>query len=328
MDKAYCISLGKVVTIDEAIELFRNGKISRQDDFACNDPGCRADYICINLGKTTYKVFPYFRTADNPTRKHVDWCKNAVKEKLPQVVAGPPRKPRHSFEDAEIVFENSRPSGYFDVPIPWPDDEVSREGKVRYVSSGESTLESKAANLKCYSVERVLNGGWGSNHKISLDGHSGTIKSVIKPIDNYTPDSFRRFIYCGLAKVSDSEDGFFTFKFGRSFVGRANPLDVYIRLEQSALIALIPSKSLYYKDLIQKVMDAARKIGRYPKNPFFIYGLGVPRIDANSNAYYLNVDNLDHFYIESVCSRPLLISSEYSDWERNEHYFMDDSSAS
>jgi len=325
MDKAYCISLGKIVTIDEAIELFRNGQISRQDDFACNDPGCRADYICVNLGKTTYKVFPYFRTADNPVRKHVDWCKNAVKEKLPQVLDGPPRRPRQSIGDAEIVFENSRPSGYFDVPIPGFDNGVSGEGKVRYVSSEESTSELRAANPKCYSVERVLNGGWGSNQKLSLDGHSGTIKSVIKPVDSYTPDYFRRFIYCGLAKVSDPEDGYFTFKFGRSFVAGANALDVYIRLEQSALTSLIPSKSLYYKDLIRKIMDAAKKMDRYPENPFFFYALGLPRIDAISNAYYINVDNLDHFYVESACSRPLLISSEYSNWERNEHYFLDGS---
>ncbi|HIQ45415.1 MAG TPA: hypothetical protein EYH47_21985 [Pseudomonas oleovorans] len=326
MDKAYCISLGKVVTIDEAIELFRNGEISRQDDFACNDPECRADYICINLGKTTYKVFPYFRTADNPARKHVEGCKNAVKEKLPQVVVGPPRRPRHPIEDAEIVFENSRPPGYFDVPIPWSDDGVSREGTTRYVSSGESTSESRAANSKCYSVERVLNGGWGSSQRLSLDGHSGTIKSVFKPIDSYAPDSYRRFIYCGLAKISGSEDGFFTFKFGRSFAVGVNVLDVYIRLEQSALTSLMSSKSLYYKDLIQKIVDAARKMERYPKNPFFCYALGLPRIDAIPGIYCIDVNNLDHFYIESVCSRPSLIGSEYSDWERNEHYFIDDSS--
>lgn len=328
MDKAYCVSLKRVVSIDEALELFRGGVIPGANDFACLDPHCRADYICINLGKTSFKVPPYFRTSDNPNRKHVEGCEFVVKEKgPPQVVVGPLRKSRHAIDDdAEIVFENSRPFGYFTVPAPWPGGVVLGESKLRYIASGEAESKSKAVLQKCYSVERVLNAGWSPNKKIYLDGHSETIRSVFKAVDNYQPDVFRRFIYCGLARVSGFEDGCHVFKVGRSFSFGLDIVDVYVRLDQSALKVLMSTRSMYYRDLAQRLGGVLRNIQRYPKNPFFIYALGLPKLDTVAKAYYINVSNIDHFYMESFCRRQSLISPEYSDWERNVHYFVDEGS--
>lgn len=325
MDRAYCISLERDVSIDEAIGLYARGDISRKDDFACLDPGCRADYICINLGNPTFKVSPYFRTAENAKRKHVDGCSFAIEERNDtDLVVGPVRRPRLAInDDVEILFMNARPKGYFYVLRPYLGGGVINGGKLRYIPSGHSSSNSGASNPKCYSIERILNGGWGVGRKIVLDGVSDTIRNMVRPVDAYRPDSGGRYIYCGLAKCSGVEEGFCVFKFGRSFLFGVDVVDVYLKLSQSAIDLLVKPRSIYYKELAGRIMGAARNIERYPNNPLFIYALGLPVFDVESNSYVISVDNIDHFYIESRCGCPMLVASEYSDWEKNMHYFSD-----
>lgn len=323
MDRAYCISLQREVEINEVIELYRRGVISEKSDFACLDPKCRASYICINLGKRTYKVKPHFKTAIYPLRNHVEGCAYEVEDKNPLVMeTGKAKKPRLPIgDDAEIIFLNSRPKNYFVMPSSNYGGKIDVARKLRYLSGGPSEPNSVSANPKCYSVEGLLNGGWKSKQKIVLDGCSGTIKSIIVPIDNNKPDEYRRFVYCGLAMCVPSDDEFFTFKFGRSFFVGSRMVDVYLKLANSAISASLESKSPYYRELVERIMKAAKNIDRYPNNPFFLYALGLPRLDGESGAFVIKVDNLDCFYIETSCNRSLLISPVYSDWEKNMHYF-------
>ena len=323
MDRAYCVSLQREVEISEVGELYRQGLIAGRGDFACLDPECRAGYVCVNLGKSNYKVSPHFKTAINAERSHVDGCAYEVEFKNPVAMKlGRARKPRLSIsDDAEIVFESARPKKYFTVPGKFNGLGIDVTKPLKYIPNGCSEMNSGAANPKCYSVENLLNGGWHSRQKLVLDGHSGTVKSAIVPIDNYMPDMYRRYIYCGLAKNIISDDEYYTFKFGRSFSIGTRLVDVYVKIAQPAISASHEKKSPYYRRLIEKIMVAAKNAEKYPNNPFFLYVLSYPRLDKSLDGYVFLVDNLDHFFIESRCNRQLFISPIYSDWEKNQHYF-------
>lgn len=323
MDRAYCVSLKREVEINEAGELYRKGLIDGSRDFACLDPECRADYVCVNLGKSTFKVGPHFKTAINAKRGHVDGCAYEVECKNPTTVkSGRSRRPRLSISgDAEIIFESARPKKYFTVPGKFNGMGIDTTKLLKYIPSGFSETNSGATNPKCYSVENLLNGGWQRQQKLVLDGHSGTVKSTFVPIDNNTPDMYRRYIYCGLAKSIVSDDDYYTFRFGRSFRFGTRLVDVYVKVALPAISASLETKSPYYRGLIDRVLEAARSAEKHPKNPFFFYVLGHPRLNKDSCGYTFTVDNLDHFYIESRCYRHLLISQTYSNWEENQHYF-------
>ncbi|MCY1463274.1 hypothetical protein D9M71_811450 [compost metagenome] len=73
MGRAYCISLKREVSAKEAVELYRQQVLTKKDDFACLDSSCRARYVCANLGRTTYKVDHYFKTAHG-TERHFPGC--------------------------------------------------------------------------------------------------------------------------------------------------------------------------------------------------------------------------------------------------------------
>ncbi|WP_348748393.1 hypothetical protein [Pseudomonas rhodesiae] len=323
MDRAYCVSLQREVEVNEAGELYRQGLIEGRGDFACLDPECRAGYVCVNLGKSTFKVSPHFKTAINAERGHIDGCAYEVEYKNPiEIKVGRLRKSRLSIlDDAEIVFESVRPKNYFTVPAKLNVVGLETTVPLRYIPSGCSEINSQAANPKCYSVENLLNGGWHSKQKLVLDGHSGTVKSVIVPIDNNMPDMYRRYIYCGLAKSIVSDDECYMFRFGRSFCVENRLVDVYVKIAMPAISASIETKSPYYRGLIDRVIAVAKNAEKYPNNPFFMYVLGCPRPSKDLNGYVFFVDNLDHFFIESHCYRQLIISPIYSDWEVNQHYF-------
>lgn len=323
MDRAYCVSLQREVEINEVGELYRQGLIAGRGDFACLDPECRADYVCVNLGKSVFKVSPHFKTAINAERSHVEGCAYEVECKNPVAIkVGRSRRPRLSISvHTEIIFEIARPKKYFTVPGKFNGVGIDVTKPLKYIPSGCSEKNSGAANPKCYSVENLLNGGWSSRQSLVLDGHSGTVKSAFVSIDNNIPDMYRRYIYCGLAKCVVSDDGYYTFRFGRSFSAESRLVDVYVKVAHPVISASLETKSPYYRGLIEKIMLAARSAERYPNNPFFLYVLGCPKVDRGLCGYVLVVDNLDHFYIESRCDRHLLISSIYSDWEVNQHYF-------
>jgi len=324
MDRAYCVSLQREVEINEAGELYRQGLIADRGDFACLDPECRAGYVCVNLGKSTYKVSPHFKTAINAERSHIEGCAYEVECKNPVTIKmGRARKPRLSVsDDVEIIFESARPKKYFTVPGKFNGMGIDVTKPLKYIPNGCSETNSGAVNPKCYSIENLLNGGWHSRQRFVLDGHSGTVKSAIIPVDNNMPDMYRRYVYCGLAKNIVSDDEYYTFRFGRSFSMEARLVDVYVKVAQSVISASLKTKSPYYRGLIDKVMAAAKSAERYPNNPFFLYVLGCPKPDKKIGGYVFVVDNLDHFFIESRCDRQLLISPAYSDWEVNQHYFF------
>lgn len=324
MDRAYCVSLQREVEINEVGELYRQGLIAGRGDFACLDPECRAGYVCVNLGKSTFKVSPHFKTAINSERGHVDGCAYEVECKNPVAIkVGREKRSRLSIsDDAEIVFESIRPKKYFTVPGKFNGVEIDETKPLKYLPNGYSESNSGASNPKCYSIENLLNGEWHSRHRLVLDGHSGTIKSSFIPVDNNVPDMYRRYIYCGLAKNIVTDDEYYTFRFGRSFSVRSRLVDIYVKVARSAISASLETKSPYYRRLIEKVVAAAKTAERYPNNPFFLYVLGCPKLDKDLDAYVLVVDNLDHFFIESRCDRQLLISPKYSDWEENQHYFV------
>ncbi|WP_144401176.1 hypothetical protein [Pseudomonas lurida] len=324
MDRAYCVSLQREVEVSEAGELYRQGLIEGRGDFACLDPECRAGYVCVNLGKSKFKISPHFKTAINSVRGHIAGCAYEVECKNPvEIKTGRSRRPRHSMrDDAEIVFESTRPKNYFTVPAKLNVVGIDATKLLRYIPSGFSETKSAAANQKCYSVESLLNGGWRNNQRLVLDGHDGTVKSVLVPIDNNMPDMYRRYIYCGLAKSIVSDDECYMFRFGRSFGVRGRLVDVYVKVALPTINASLETKSPYYRGLIDRVITVARNAEKYPNNPFFLYVLGCPKFSKALNGYIFDVDNLDHFYIESYCSRSHLISPKYSDWEVNQHYFV------
>lgn len=193
MDRAYCVSLQREVEINEAGELYRQGLIADRGDFACLDSECRAGYVCVNLGKSTYKVSPHFKTAINAERSHIDGCAYEVECKTPVAMKmGRARKPRLSIsDDAEIIFESARPKKYFTVPGKFNGVSIDITKPLKYIPNGCSETNSGAVNPKCYSIENLLNGGWYIRQRLVLDGHSGTVKSTIIPVDNNIPDMYR-----------------------------------------------------------------------------------------------------------------------------------------
>lgn len=323
MDRAYCVSLQREVEINEVIELYQRGLIADKGDFACLDQNCRAGYVCVNLGKSTFKVTPHFKTAINAERSHAAGCAYEVECKVSVAVeVGRSRKPRLSIsDDAEIIFGNARPKKYFTVPGKFDGVAIDITNPLKYIPSGCSEMNSGAANPKCYSIENLLNGGWNSTRKLILDGCSGVVKSTFVPIDNNVPDMYRRYIYCGLAKSIASDDKYYTFRFGRSLSDGVRLFDVYLKIAQPVISSSLETKSPYYRELINRVMIAARNSERYPNNPLFLYALGCPRLDKKLGGYVLVVENLDHFYIKSSGDRQSFVSPVYSDWEVNQHYF-------
>jgi len=323
MDRAYCVSLQREVGINEVGELYRQGLIADRGDFACLDPKCRAGYVCVNLGKSTFKVSPHFKTAINADRSHADGCAYEVECKIPVAIEmGRPRKPRLSITaDCEIIFGNARPKKYFAVPGKFNGMRIDVTSPLKYIPSGYSETSSGAANPKCYSIENLLNGGWDSRQKIVLDGYSGVVKSTFVPIDNNVPDMYRRYIYCGLAKSTVSDDKYYTFRFGRSFSDGVRLVDVYLKIAQPIISASFETRSPYYRELIDRVITAARESGKYPNNPLFLYALGCPKLDKELGGFVLVVENLDHFYIASRGDRQGVVSPVYSNLEVNQHYF-------
>ena len=303
--------------------MYQQGLIIDRWDFACLDPQCRASYVCVNLGKSTYKVTPHFKTAINAERSHVDGCAYEVEYKNPVAMrVGRERKPRLSIsDDAEIIFESARPKKYFTVPGGFNGVSIDITKPLKYIPNGCSGINSGAASPKCYSIENLLNGGWDSRQRLVLDGQSGTVKSTFVPVDGNIPDMYRRYIYCGLAKHVISDDEFHIFRFGRSFSIGARLVDVHVKVAHSAISASLKTKSPYYRELIEKLMVAVKFAGRYPNNPFFLYVLGYPNLDKKLDSFVFVVDNLDHFFIESRCVHNFLISPIYTDWEENQHYF-------
>ncbi|WP_445177704.1 hypothetical protein [Pseudomonas sp. McL0111] len=324
MDRAYCVSLKRDVGVGEAIELFRHGSISSKHDFACLDPKCRASYVCINLGKVKYSVSPYFRTADSSGGKHASECVYEVEDKNPKpIMTNKLKEERHPIEEMpEIMFMLTRRSGFFKVPAPWLVDELNITKKFKYIPAGQSLSRLGAANPKCYSIDSLLGMSRDGRRRVSIDGHSDVVRSLIVPVDKNNPDMYRRYIYCGLAIQIESEDEFITFKFGRPFSINERMYDVQVKLAESTITAIGASTSNYYRDLIGRLLAPSRLLEINPEAPLFIYALGTPRFDSALDSFVVKVDSLDHFYAESTCSSKGFISSEYYERDRNRHYFV------
>lgn len=324
MDRAYCVSLKRDVGVVEAIELFQRGSISSKHDFACLDPKCRANYICINLGKVNYSVSPYFRTADNYGGKHVSECVYEVEDKNPKpMLTNKQKKERHPIEEMpEIMFMLTRRSDFFKIPASMSVDDLNATKKIKYLPAGQSVFRLRAINPKCYSIDSLLGMSRDGRRKVSIDGHSDVIRSLVLPVDKNKPDMYRRYIYCGLAIQIESEDEFITFKFGRPFSIGERMYDVQVKLAESTIASLGPSKSNYYRDLVRRLLAPSRLLEINPVAPLFIYALGTPRFDSALDSFVLRVDSLDHFYAENTCSSNGFISSEYYDRDKNLHYFV------
>lgn len=323
MDRAYCISLKREVSAKEAVELYRQQVITRKDDFACLDSVCRARYVCANLGRSTYKVDHYFKTARGSER-HFPGCSFEPKYVAPTfTLSGKARRERASITDAtEIVFETKRRKGYFDVPARvhnFPTDNIV---SLRYVARGRSEGSSGVANPKCYSIETLLNGGWSLGRGLVIDGNSGTIRSAFVPIDNQSPNIYRSFVYCGLATNVDACEKYTYFKFGRGFSLPHKGSHVVVRLLESAVSDSIKQAPSYYKMLLEKILKVAKGVSRRPSEPFFLYVLGVPKYDQFQGVWNIDVESLDHIYMEMRCRRSDLIANIYRDPDLNGHYFV------
>ncbi|MNJ34646.1 hypothetical protein D3C77_293660 [compost metagenome] len=323
MDRAYCISLKREVTAKEVVDLYRQNVITKKDDFACLDASCRARYVCANLGRKTYKVDHYFKTAHRSER-HFPGCSFEPKYVVPtQNILGKGRRERSFIADTtEVVFEAKRRKGYFGVPVrtrKFPADEIV---SLRYVSNRPSGVSSGVANPKCYSIETLLNGGWSLCRGLVIDGNSGTIKSAFVPVDNQSPDVFRRFIYCGLAVNIDICEKYTYFKFGRCFSAPHNGAPVIVRLLGSAVSESVSQTRAYYRALLERLLAVAKVVSKRPENQFFLYAFGVPKYDELDGVWNIDIESLDHIYMEGRCHRSELIANIYSDPELNDHYFV------
>lgn len=323
MDRAYCISLNKEVTAKEVVELYRQNVITKKDDFACLDASCRARYVCANLGRRTYKVDHYFKTARR-TEGHYPGCSFEPKYTVPTLnVLGGGRRERSLIADAtEIVFETKRRKGYFEVPVHrrrFPADDIVN---LRYVSNRPSGESSGVANPKCYSIETLLNSGWSLRRGLVIDGNSGTIKSAFVPVDNQSPDVYRRFIYCGLAISIDSCEKYIYFKFGRCFPVPHHGAPVFVRLLANTVFESVNQARAYYRVLLERLLAVAKFVSKRPENQFFLYVFGIPKYDESSGVWNIDVESLDHIYMEGRCHRSDLIANIYRDPELNDHYFV------
>ncbi|MNF09306.1 hypothetical protein D3C80_2099400 [compost metagenome] len=63
-------------------------------------------------------------------------------------------------------------------------------------------------------------------------------------------------------------------------------------------------------------------MSKRPENQFFLYVFGVPKYDESSGVWNVDVESLDHIYMESRCHRSELIANTYRDPELNVHYFV------
>lgn len=323
MDRAYCVSLNKEVTAKEVVELYRQNIITKKDDFACLDASCRARYVCANLGRKTYKVDHYFKTARR-TEGHYPGCSFEPKYTVPALnILGRGKRERSFIADAtEIVFEAKRRKGYFEVPVrirKFPADDIVN---LRYMSNGPSDEVSGVANPKCYSIETLLNSGWSLRRGLVIDGNSGTIKSAFVPVDNQSPDVYRRFIYCGLAVSIDSCEKYICFKFGRCFSVPSNGAPIVVRLLATTVSGSVNQVRAYYRGLLERLLAVAKIVGKRPENQIFLYAFGVPKYDEADGVWNIDIDSLDHIYMEGRCHRSDLIANIYRDPELNDHYFV------
>lgn len=323
MDRAYCISLKREVCAKEAVELFSQQVITKKDDFACLDSTCRARYVCANLGRSIYKVDHYFKTARGSER-HFPGCSFEPKYVAPVLtLSGKGRRERASITDAtEIVFETKRRRGYFGVPSRAGNFPIDNVINLRYMSQGWPVGISGVANPKCYSIEALLNGGWPLGRGLAIDGNSGTVKSLFVPIDNQSPNIYRRYVYCGLAVNVDTCDKYFHFNFGRCFSVPHKGAHVSVRLLVGAVSDSIKQAPSYYKLPLEKILKVAKGVSKRPAEPFFMYVLGVPKYDQSQGVWRIDVESLDHIYMEMRCRRSDLIANIYRDPDLNEHYFV------
>lgn len=323
MDRAYCISLKREVSAKEVVELYRQQIITKKDDFACLDASCRARYVCANLGRKIYKVDHYFKTARRSER-HFPGCSFEPKYSVPTLnVLAKGRRERSSIADtAEVVFEAKRRKGYFGVPSrirQFPTDDIV---SLRYVSNRPSGKGFGVANPKCYSIETLLNGGWSLCRGLVIDGNSGTIKSSFVPVDNQSPDIYRRYIYCGLAVNIDSCEKYTYFKFGRCFSVPHNGAPVVVRLLAATVSESVGQARAYYRVLLDRLLAVAKVVSKRPENQFFLYAFGVPKYDDSNGVWNIDIESIDHIYMEGRCYRSELIANIYRDPELNYHYFV------
>lgn len=323
MDRAYCISLKREVAAKEVVELYRQGVITKKDDFACLDPSCRARYVCANLGRKTYKVDHYFKTARR-SDGHFSGCSFEPRYVVPTFnVLRDGRRERSSIADTvEIVFETKRRKGYFGVPVlirKFPADDIV---SLRYVSNRPSGETLGVANPKCYSIETLLSSGWSLNRGLVVDGNLGTIKSAFVPVDNQSPDTYRRFVYCGLAVNIGACENYTYFKFGRCFSVPSNGAPVVVRLLATTVSESINQARAYYRGLLERLLTVAKIVGKRPENQIFLYAFGVPKYDGANGVWNIDIDSLDHIYMEGRCHRSDLIANIYRDPELNNHYFV------
>jgi len=78
----------------------------------------------------------------------------------------------------------------------------------------------------------------------------------------------------------------------------------------------------YYRGLLERLLAVAKIVDKRPENQIFLYVFGVPKYDEADGVWNIDIDSLDHIYMEGRCHRSDLIANIYRDPELNDHYFV------
>lgn len=293
MKEAFCKSLDKVISVEEAILFYSDGVIPSKYDFTC--VYCNADFLCANLDKPKSKRIkePYFRTQENVNHDescaYVKQNRNYKKTPLPE---GERQEHQPLCNSTTDIFFSRRPKNYGNVQaISGNDTDVPAYGR----STSSTHMAKHPTSTSIYSIhelikkaERYKTDGSLKHRKLNVSGadrsYEETLRSIYfrKEIDPEIGD-----FYIGWAHTKNSINGeFIYFKLADKAIINDKAFEVTVILRRN-LIDCLDKKHL---DLICKLAEIQKQGFAY------IYAYAKPKI--TSTKFVLEIDNLDMISFE------------------------------
>ncbi|MFJ4457191.1 hypothetical protein ACIP1G_25340 [Pseudomonas sp. NPDC089392] len=322
MDRAFCVSLNKEITALDAEKHYRQGVITKKNDFACPDVKCRAEYIFVNIDNKKPKVPPYFRTAKKTSKPHISGCKHDTEEKKVFVIcSATPRQPRGALsENSNYIFNTNRPDRFFTRHIETSISFLHLDHTTIIRTTNSTSDEHpaiKATNINIYSIENLLKKNLKKDQEIVINGRTVSLGSFLKVVDNNLPEKKDGLIYCGLGQVIGSIGESLKIKFCRGFNIGGEIYNLTAIIDNS----IFSTKSFYYKQVLEQTNAELAKIYKSNNRTAFIYVYGIPKKIKGTRNYIINVTSLDMCLIESACSNKHLFPLYIYDLEKSKHLF-------
>lgn len=287
---AFSEELNEVVSVDEAYDLFWQGKLTDKRRFSCPGNNCSAQVTCacMDTKELELKQSPNFRvySEHDPNCEYLSFLER-------DEYSTSSRKGTDTSEQncAEFILQRKQ------KPLEVKGTRLPREkgSGIRKVTDG---YEAYSARPKYYSIRPIVDrffsfheDGTLSERYIKVNGEVTTYKHLFKGIFNQHLESLddRYFIYWGLAFINRTQKkDSFQVRFSNHFIHEDLEIRPSIFIKDSVL-------DKYNNNRLRQYLNQENVKGNVH---LFAFVYGVPVLVKRADATYINFEVTDLDYID------------------------------